>query len=82
MVSKVSIFIVHIKTRGCVYILINATIKVTVTSILNTIDRKLNLPFYMMMRFAYSAILLVSHDIEWLLHKDSTCIRYTFNLDI
>lgn len=72
------LFIVNIKPRGCVYIPIYATIKVTVTSILNTIDQKLNLAFYMIMFFAYSATSLVSHDIEWLLQKDSTCIIYTF----
>lgn len=58
------LFIVNIKPRGCVYIPIYATIKVTVTSILNTIDQKLNLAFYMIMFFAYSATFLVSHDIE------------------
>lgn len=82
VVFNVFIFIVNIKIRGCVYIFICVIIKVIVMLILNIIDWKLNLLFYMMMCFVYFVILFVSYDIEWLLYKDSICIRYIFNLDI
>lgn len=82
VVFNVFIFIVNIKIRGCVYIFICVIIKVIVMLILNIIDWKLNLLFYIMMCFVYFVILFVSYDIEWLLYKDSICIRYIFNLDI
>lgn len=64
VVFNVFIFIVNIKIRGCVYIFICVIIKVIVMLILNIIDWKLNLLFYMMMCFVYFVILFVSYDIE------------------